>query len=312
MGNGMKDRILCRVLTGPTASGKTAVSLRLAEKNGWEILCMDSMQIYRRMDIGTAKPTAEERRRVPHHLLDFVEPSEPFSVSDYVRRAESLVKDLAKEGKQVLFVGGTGLYLQALMHPMGMGGVPANPALRAELNELAMRSGGKEVLHAYLESLDPETAFRLPLGDIRRTIRAIEVTKATGIPFSRQPDRAEASPFRWKAVSTALPRSELYDRINSRVDHMIRDGLYDEVASLLAEGVHDDAQSMSAIGYKEMVPCVRGLRSLEETADLIRTASRHYAKRQETFLKRMEEIRYVDMCAPDAEEQIQNDLEQTE
>lgn len=312
MGNGMKDRILCRVLTGPTASGKTAVSLRLAEKNGWEILCMDSMQIYRRMDIGTAKPTAEERRRVPHHLLDFVEPSEPFSVSDYVRRAESLVKDLAKEGKQVLFVGGTGLYLQALMHPMGMGGVPANPALRAELNELAMRSGGKEVLHAYLESLDPETAFRLPLGDIRRTIRAIEVTKATGIPFSRQPDRAEASPFRWKAVSTALPRSELYDRINSRVDHMIRDGLYDEVASLLAEGVHDDAQSMSAIGYKEMVPCVRGLRSLEETADLIRTASRHYAKRQETFLKRMEEIRYVDVCAPDAEEQIQNDLEQTE
>lgn len=312
MGNGMKDRILCRVLTGPTASGKTAVSLRLAEKNGWEILCMDSMQIYRRMDIGTAKPTAEERRRVPHHLLDFVEPSEPFSVSDYVRRAESLVKDLAKEGKQVLFVGGTGLYLQALMHPMGMGGVPANPALRAELNELAMRSGGKEVLHAYLESLDPETAFRLPLGDIRRTIRAIEVTKATGIPFSRQPDRAEASPFRWKAVSTALPRSELYDRINSRVDHMIRDGLYDEVASLLAEGVHDDAQSMSAIGYKEMVPCVRGQRSLEETADLIRTASRHYAKRQETFLKRMEEIRYVDMCAPDAEEQIQNDLEQTE
>ena len=312
MGNGMKDRILCRVLTGPTASGKTAVSLRLAEKNGWEILCMDSMQIYRRMDIGTAKPTAEERRRVPHHLLDFVEPSEPFSVSDYVRRAESLVKDLAKEGKQVLFVGGTGLYLQALMHPIGMGGVPANPALRAELNELAMRCGGKEVLHAYLESLDPETAFRLPLGDIRRTIRAIEVTKATGIPFSRQPDRAEASPFRWKAVSTALPRSELYDRINSRVDHMIRDGLYDEVASLLAEGVHDDAQSMSAIGYKEMVPCVRGLRSLEETADLIRTASRHYAKRQETFLKRMEEIRYVDMCAPDAEEQIQNDLEQTE
>ena len=312
MGNGMKDRILCRVLTGPTASGKTAVSLRLAEKNGWEILCMDSMQIYRRMDIGTAKPTAEERRRVPHHLLDFVEPSEPFSVSDYVRRAESLVKDLSKEGKQVLFVGGTGLYLQALMHPMGMGGVPANPALRAELNELAMRSGGKEALHAYLESLDPETAFRLPLGDIRRTIRAIEVTKATGIPFSRQPDRAEASPFRWKAVSTALPRSELYDRINSRVDHMIRDGLYDEVASLLAEGVHDDAQSMSAIGYKEMVPCVRGLRSLEETADLIRTASRHYAKRQETFLKRMEEIRYVDMCAPDAEEQIQNDLEQTE
>ena len=182
----MKNKIICRVLTGPTASGKTKVSLELAEKNGWDILCMDSMQIYRRMNIGTAKPTAEERARVPHYMLDICEPDESFSVAAYRERAEALVKEKwQKEGREVLFVGGTGLYLQAMMHPMGMGQIPADEKLREEMNRLAVSVEGRQLLHRILESLDPETASRLPVNDTRRIIRAIEVTKGTGIPFSR-------------------------------------------------------------------------------------------------------------------------------
>ena len=142
----MPDRIICRVLTGPTASGKSGFAMELAAQMGWDILCMDSMQVYRRMNIGTAKPTAAEQQIVPHHLLDIRNPEESFSVSEYVTEAESLVRELYHAGKNVLFVGGTGLYLQAMMMPMGMGNVPANPALREELNQLALTEEGKRIL----------------------------------------------------------------------------------------------------------------------------------------------------------------------
>ena len=296
----MPDRIICRVLTGPTASGKSGLALEIAARMGWDILCMDSMQIYRRMDIGTAKPTAEEQRLVPHHLLDIRNPEESFSVSEYVPEAERLITDLHREGKSVLFVGGTGLYLQALMMPMGMGNVPANPALREELNRLALTEEGKCLLHSRLEKCDPETAARLPVNDIRRTIRAIEVSEASGIPFSRQENRPAESPFEWRVVSTFMDRSVLYDRINRRVDQMIRDGLEAEVRGLLAGGVPETAQSMSALGYKEMIPCIHGLIAPEQAADDIKTGSRHYAKRQMTFLKRLPGIRYVDTGSADA------------
>ena len=296
---------ICRVLTGPTASGKSDLALRLAEENNWAILCMDSMQIYRRMDIGTAKPTPEEQRRVPHYLLDIREPTESFSVSDYVAESERLLRELRQD---VLFVGGTGLYLQALMHPMGMGHVPADEDLRRELNALADQPGGREKLHGYLEQLDPETAARLPLNDVRRTIRAIEVTRATGIPFSRQPDRPVESPCEWRVVSTAMARSLLYDRINLRVDRMLEAGLRDEVAALLSEGVPETAQSIQALGYKEMIACLQGRITLEEAAEQIKTGSRHYAKRQMTFLRRESTVRYVDVTLPDAYERIRQEL----
>ena len=296
----MPERIICRVLTGPTASGKTAFALELAASMGWDILCMDSMQIYRRMNIGTAKPTAEEQRIVPHHLLDIRDPEESFSVSEYVPEAEHLVRELHSRGKAVLFVGGTGLYLQAMMQPMGMGNVPANPALREELNQLALTEDGKRLLHSRLENCDPDTAARLPLNDVRRTVRAIEVTEATGIPFSRQEKRSAESPFEWRVVSTAMERNVLYSRINHRVDRMIHDGLEAEVRSLLTEGVPETAQSMCGLGYKEMIPYIHGLISAEQAADAIRTGSRHYAKRQMTFLKRLPDIRFVDVGAADA------------
>jgi len=305
----MKEKILCRVLTGPTASGKTALSLRLAKKAGWDILCMDSMQVYRRMNIGTAKPTEAERSEVPHHLLDLCEPDEPFSVADYREEAERLVQKLWREGREVLFVGGTGLYLQALTHPMAMGHVAANPELRETLRRMAEEPDGRRLLHERLEKEDPETAARLPLNDIRRVIRAIEVTEGTGIPFSRQPPREEESAFRWRIAATCLERPVLYSRIHERVDRMIEAGLAEEVRGLLESGIPETAQSMNGLGYKEMVPFLHGEISLEEAADRIRLGSRHYAKRQETFLRRLEDIRYVNADDSDAEEQIRKILD---
>ncbi len=302
----MKDKIVCRVLTGPTASGKTALSLTLAERNGWEILCMDSMQIYRRMDIGTAKPSAEERRRVPHHMIDIVEPAESFSAAEYKERAETLVREKReKEGKDVLFVGGTGLYLWAMTHSASMGAVPADEGLRAELKAAAEEPGGKKRLHDMLERIDPETAARLPENDVRRVIRALEVTRLTGVPFSRQPRAEEESPFVWRIAALTLPRDILYARINRRVDEMIRLGLREEVRELLAEGVPPDAQSMQGLGYKEMIPHLRGERTLEKAVEEIQKGSRHYAKRQETFLRRDPAPARVDALAPDAAEQLE-------
>ena len=290
----MSEMITCRVLTGPTASGKTELGVRLAKAEGWEILCMDSMQIYRRMNIGTAKPTEAEKDGVPHHLMDICEPTDSYSVSDYREAAEKKVLELHTKGREALFVGGTALYLQAMMHPMGMGQVAANEALREELNRQAATAEGRMKLHEQLAVIDPETAARLPVNDVRRVIRAIEVWEATGIPFSAQPKRKDdPGRFRWKIVSTEMDRALLYDRINRRVTGMLRQGLKNEVAGLLAEGVPEDAQSMQGLGYKEMIPCIRGEYSTEDAAEKIRTGTRHYAKRQMTFLRREESIRYV-------------------
>jgi len=296
--------IICRVLTGPTASGKTEIAIRLAKESGWDILCMDSMQIYRRMNIGTAKPSPEEMEGVPHHLLDLCEPTDRFSVSDYRDTAEKLIYQLAKQDREVLFVGGTALYLQAIMHPIGMGQVSANVELREELHRLAETPKGKTELHERLRKLDPVTAKRLPLNDIRRTIRAIEVSEATGIPFSEQPNREKPTAFKWKVVSTAMERPHLYERINERVTKMIKSGLKDEVALLLAEGVSEESQSMQGLGYKEMIPCIRGEYSIEDAAERIRLGTRHYAKRQMTFLRREETIQYVDTERPGAYAEI--------
>lgn len=299
----MTDRILCRVLTGPTASGKSELAMRLAAENDWDVLCMDSMQVYRRMDIGTAKPTPDDRQTVPHHLLDLCEPYEAFSVSRYIEEAEKTIQSLHERGRNFLFVGGTGLYLEALMKPMGMGFVAANEKLRAELHQLADQPDGRRLLDERLRQSDPDTADRLPLNDIRRRIRAIEVSETTGTPFSRQPPSRNSN-YDWRVVCLAPERNRLYERINLRVQKMIDLGLSDEVASLLAEGVPEDARSMQAIGYKEMIPYLRGEWTKEKAADEIRKGTRHYAKRQMTFLKRLEGIRYI---CPD-EEQAQAEL----
>lgn len=306
----MGEKIVCRVLTGPTASGKTEISLHLAEKHGWEIACMDSMQVYRGMDIGTAKPTAAEQKRVRHHLLDLCDPADSFSVALYREYAESLIrKKWEEERKEILFVGGTGLYLQSLIHPMGMGSVPADQGLRCELWKLLERSDGKEKLHQILQEMDPITADRLPLNDIRRTIRAIEVCKATGIPFSLQPARETASDFSWRVTAINMPRDRLYSRINQRVEHMIEYGLVQEVQELVKEGISPECQSMQALGYKEMLLYLNGEWTIEKTKEEIQKRTRHYAKRQETFLRREREVRFINSETADLVVQAEKALD---
>ena len=266
---------------------------------------MDSMQIYRGMDIGTAKPTREEQETVPHHLLDICDPRERYSVSRYVQDAEQCVREIAERGREALFVGGTGLYLEGIVKGMRLGSIPANEELRAGLRALSEGEEGRRLLDERLRKCDPATAEKLPLNDLRRRIRAIEVSESTGIPFSAQPEAAAESPFDWILVSTCMEREHLYERINRRVDRMMESGLAEEVRRLLSEGVPEDAQSMQAIGYKEMVPYLRGEYTMETALDEIRKRTRHYAKRQMTFLKRIEGIRYADSEAEDAYARIE-------
>ncbi len=307
----MEKKITCLVLTGPTASGKSELGFRMAREHGWEIICMDSMQIYRGMDIGTAKPTRAEQEAVPHHLLDICDPQETYSVSGYIEDAEKTVREIASRGRQSLFVGGTGLYLEGLVRGMSLGNVPADETLRAELHAMAEAPEGRRMIDERLRKCDPETADRLPMNDLRRRIRAIEVSETTGIPFSRQPGRTSESPFEWRIAGTRMEREHLYGRINRRVDRMIEAGLEEEVRRLIEEGVPEDAQSMQAIGYKEMIPAVRGEYSLEAAAEEIRKRTRHYAKRQMTYLKRIESVRYADPEADDAYKKIEEIFTET-
>ena len=292
------------MITGPTASGKSGYALRLAQEQKYEILCMDSMQIYRGMNIGTAKPTAEEQQLVPHHLLDIADPRDTYSVAAWRDTAVPLIRQMAAEGKQVLFVGGTGLYLDSLIHPMAMGSVPADEELRRELRIRGETLQGRNELHEMLRKLDPETAERLPVNDLRRVIRAIEVSQITGIPFSKQPHDEQESEFDWRVVALMPEREILYHRIEDRVDQMIADGLADEVRSLLDSGVPENAQSMSGLGYKEMIPYLRGMTDLATAIREIKLGTRHYAKRQTTYMKRFEKAVYVDPMRKDAYERI--------
>lgn len=300
------DKNECWVLTGPTASGKTALSIRLAKAHDCEIVCMDSMQIYRRMNIGTAKPTMDEMNGVPHHMLDVVEPDEEFSVARYQELAEGCIADIHARGKHALLVGGTGLYLRALRQPMAMGDVPADERVRAELEAISMEEGGKQRLHDMLEAVDPVTAARLHVNDSRRVIRALEVYRLTGVPFSQQPQIQTESRYKYRVATLTMDRSVLYSRIERRVDIMLRQGLADEVRGLLESGVPADAQAMKAIGYKELAPYVRGECTREEMEYLLKLNTRHYAKRQLTWMRREPDVLWVDSLRPDAYETLEN------
>lgn len=300
------DKNICWVLTGPTASGKTALSIRLAKEYDCEIVCMDSMQIYRGMNIGTAKPTTEEMDGVPHHMIDVADPAEAFSVARYQEMAEACIADIHARGKRALLVGGTGLYLRALRQPMAMGDVSADDSIRAELEALAAEEGGKQRLHDMLEAVDPETAARLHLNDVRRVVRALEVYRLTGVPFSKQPKLQTESRFSYHVASLTMDRALLYARIEKRVDQMIEAGLVDEVRSLLDSGVPADCQAMKAIGYKEIVPYIRGESTWAEADYLLKLNTRHYAKRQLTWMRREEDVCWVDSLQLDAYANLEN------
>ena len=281
-------------VVGPTASGKSELALRLAAALGGEIVNADALQVYRGFDIGTAKPTAAERARVVHHLLDVREPTERFSAGDYARLARAAVAGIHRRGRAALVVGGSGLYLRALF--AGLSALPpAQPQLRAELQRLAAAEGPR-ALHAELARVDPETAGRLPPGDAQRVVRALEVAASTGRPLSAwiAANPAPSRPLSALHVGLTLPRSILYDRIAVRVDRMLQRGWLEEVRSLLAMGVPPEAPAFQAIGYRQMVQHVREeLPLAEAVAETVR-ATRRFAKRQMTWFRKEPQMNWFD------------------
>ena len=286
-----KPRILG--IVGATASGKTSLSLQLADALHGEILCLDFMQIYRRMDIGTAKPTAAERAAAPHHMLDILEPTASYSVAEYVEAAHAVIRQILDRSHVPILVGGTGLYLRGLSLPMDYGGLPSDPLLRSALQS-ELDSSGAPALHARLAAIDPETAARLHPNDTRRVIRALEVYQLTGEPMSahRVPQAADA-PYHFLLYAIDWPRSELHARINLRVDQMMETGLLDEVRSLLDSGVTADMQSMQGLGYKELAPVILNRAALPQAVEQIKTGTRNYARRQLIWFRKDQRVHWL-------------------
>ena len=290
----MKKRVLGVV--GPTASGKTALSIPLARRLGAQILCMDSMQVYRGMDIGTAKPSADEQRAIPHHLLDICDPSDSFTVTQYADAAKPLLDCLPIP----MLVGGTGLYLQALSTSAGFGDVSANEELRRQLRAIADEKGIR-FLHDELRKVDPVSAAKFHPNDVRRVIRALEVYRLTGKPISAQRNTLDDSPYDFVLFALSHPREVLYDRVNQRVDQMMADGLLKEVQNLRESGIPEDASCMQGLGYKELYDYLAGRCSLTDAVSLIKLRTRHFAKRQLTWFKRDARIHWLDgTLSPDA------------
>ena len=286
------NNIIC--IAGPTASGKTALSIALAKELKAEIVSCDSMQVYRRMDIGTAKPTPEEREGIPHYMLDVADPEEDFSVSRYCSIAAPMVDDIVSRGKTAIIVGGTGLYMDALIRGNSFAPYPAT-GRREELEALAAQEGIEAVI-AQLRAVDPESAARLHPSDQKRIIRAMEVYLETGETITAHNLRTQALPPRYKPTWFALEdadRADLYTRIDRRVDKMLADGLIEEIRALLASGVPAKATAMQAIGYKEFVGALQGHCSIAEAAAQVQQSSRHYAKRQLTWFRRNPSIQWL-------------------
>ena len=280
---------------GPTATGKTALGVALAKALGGEVLSCDSMQVYRGMDVGTAKPTEAEIQGVPHHLLSVADPNEPFSVGRYVETAEPILQNLLSRGVTPIIVGGTGLYMDALLK--GEQFAPAPPeSLRREL-EKEWDALGAETMLARLRGSDPEAAAKLNLSDRKRILRALEIERLTGKTASEHERLSKLRPPKYRAVRLALTysdRAELYRRIDLRVDQMLENGLLDEIRALLDRGVHRDATAMQAIGYKEFLDALDGKCTLEDATAAVKQGSRRYAKRQLTWFRRHADTCWLD------------------
>lgn len=284
----------CWFLTGPTASGKSEIALRIAERSNAEIIALDSMTFYRGMDIGTSKPSAADRSRVPHHLIDVLEPSEQASVDWYLRLAEKTCAEIRSRGKQPLFVGGTPLYLKAALRGL-FDGPGEDIGLRTELATVAEREGN-EALHARLKEADPAAAKRIQVGDTRRIIRALEVHQLTGKPISdwQQEFDKPADPCP-KVACLMRRREELYARIDQRVLEMLDAGWIDEVGRLLAVHPPMSRQAAQAVGYAEIAAHLRGELEYSEMVELIQRRTRQFSKRQRTWFRHLEELTIFDI-----------------
>ncbi len=281
-------------IAGPTASGKSALAVYLAERFDGEVVSADSMQIYQNMRIGTAAPTEAEKRGVPHHMLGIVAPTEPFSVELYRNRALPIIRDILARGKTAVVAGGTGLYFDSLLLNEAYAPVEPDHAYRSELYALADREGN-EAVYRLLAASDPQTADKLHPNNLKRVVRALEVLRLTGMSITEHDRRSQMGAPAFYPLKIGLniePRELLYARINARVDRMLAQGLLDETAALLAAGVSEDATAMQAIGYKELVPVLRGEAGLDEAVEQIKQRSRNYAKRQLTWFRRDGQIQW--------------------
>lgn len=274
------------VICGATASGKTALSVACAKAFNGEIISADSLLVYEKLNIGTAKPSFKEREGIPHHMIDVVSPKESFSVSDYEKMALPIVEKLLMEDKIPVICGGTGFYINSLLYKSQFGNVGADDRIRQKYEKLAEKHG-KEYVYEILKQKDVDSAKKLHYNDLKRVIRALEIYDTTGKPKSAQQD-LPIPRFDFISVSIEYPREALYERIDKRVEIMFESGLIDEVQGLLDGGVTEDMQCMQGIGYKEIAEGLRIGATVDEMKELIKKNTRHYAKRQQTFFKRMQ------------------------
>ena len=290
----MNDNSLL-VLVGPTAVGKTAFSLEIAKQIDVEIISGDSVQVYRGMDIGSAKASPEERAAVPHHMIDCFDPDEPFTVADFKERVTALIRDIQSRGRIPFIVGGTGLYIESVVYDYQFTEAVADEESRKRWNAMADREG-TEALHRLLQERDPGSAGRIHPNDRKRLIRALEVFDATGKPMSEQTQKKEkSSPYHLCMIGLTMERSLLYKRIEQRVDAMLEEGLVKEVEALLAKGYDRRLPSMQAIGYKEIAAYLAGEISYEQAVYLLKRNTRHFAKRQLSWFRTMPQINWVDV-----------------
>ena len=296
------NNIIC--IAGPTASGKTALAVELAKAFNGEVVSCDSMQIYRRMDIGTAKPTQEEMQGIPHHMIDVAEPDEDFSVSRYCEMATPIVDDILARGKTAIIAGGTGLYMDSLIKGNDFAPTPTT-GHRQRLEE-KLNAVGLDAMIAELAAIDPEAAERAQKNP-RRIIRALEVYYETGETITAHNLKTQAIPPRYSPLWLGLdfePRQLLYDRIDLRVGIMLEMGLMEEIKSILSSGISPDCTAMQAIGYKEFVDALAGNGTVEEAADLVRQSSRRYAKRQLTWFRRNKDMNWLTRREGESGEEI--------
>ncbi len=283
------------IIAGPTAVGKTAISVELAKRISGEIISADSMQVYKGMDIGTAKITKEEMQGVPHHLIDILDPKEDFNVVRFKTLAKEKVKEINARGMVPIVVGGTGFYIQALLYDIDFTDNDDDMSYRHELEEKAEKEG-PEALHEMLKEIDPESAEAIHANNVKRVIRALEFYKKSNTTISshNREQRENVSPYDYRYFALTDDRAKIYERIDRRVDIMLQNGLVDEVKRLLEAGVPEDSVSMQGLGYKEIVNFLQGRCSLEEAVYVIKRDTRHFAKRQLTWLRREKDVIWFD------------------
>ncbi|MDD3164824.1 MAG: tRNA (adenosine(37)-N6)-dimethylallyltransferase MiaA [Oscillospiraceae bacterium] len=286
------EKLICVV--GPTASGKTGLAIELCKRLDGEVLSCDSMQLYRDMDIGTAKPTPDEMQGIPHHMISCIDPADDYSVGRYVAQAEPILQDILARGKTCVIVGGTGLYVDSLI--AGRSFAPYPQTGRRQALEQRADAEGMQAMLSYLAGFDPDAAARLHPSDRKRILRACEVYEETGISITAHDRQTQRIPPKHAPVWLGLDfadRADLYARIDLRVEQMLAAGLAEEVRALLARGVPDSATAMQAIGYREMVAALGGRCSAEQAAEAIKLATRRYAKRQRTWFRRNQAIHWL-------------------